>query len=70
MTLPYVTKLAEFISATFNTPMRCLGSDTTVARGGSVQACVWTGVGSTGFVFPELRSSEAEGGVKALQADF
>jgi len=50
--------------------MRCLGSDTTVARGGSVQACVWTGVGSTGFVFPELRSSEAEGGVKALQADF
>jgi len=57
-----VTKLAEFESATFNTPKQCLGSDTTVARGGSVQARVWTGVGSAGFVLPELRSSEAEGG--------
>ena len=67
MTNPHVCKLAEFISSTFDMPMRCLGSETTVARGGSVKALVWTGVGTEGFVFPELRS-EQEGGFQPLQA--
>ena len=33
-----------------------------------VRATVWTGVGREGFVFPELRKDEAEGGVPGLQA--
>ena len=34
----------------------------------TVLAQVWTGVGREGFVFPELRPAEAEGGVLELQA--
>ena len=32
-----------------------------------VSAKVWTGVGRDGFVFPELRKDEAEGGIPGLQ---
>jgi len=32
-----------------------------------MQARVWTGVGTTGFVFPELRDSDEEGGFKPLK---
>ena len=67
LTVPYIEKLASFIFDKYQTPMRCLGSNTTVATGGIVKARVWTGVGSAGFIFPEQRLSEAEGGVKLLQ---
>mmetsp|Transcript_54583 Transcript_54583/g.45964 ORF Transcript_54583/g.45964 Transcript_54583/m.45964 type:complete len:130 (+) Transcript_54583:135-524(+) len=32
-----------------------------------MQVRVWTGVGRTGFVFPELRDSDEEGGIKPLK---
>ena len=66
MTEPYVQKMAQFMVQSHGTSMRCLGSDSTVASGGTVRARVWTGVGSPGFIFPELRSAEADG-LKALQ---